>query len=99
MQNTIKSLVISTVTLVALSLTAVAQPPNQDKAQAPSEQSVTTVVESRQGQEAPAQPLVTQEDRLLRTAETPDRPRGESRTMRDQKSRAVEKPLLEVHGF
>lgn len=99
MQNTLKILILSSLALVALSLPSIAEPqaPQTSTIDLP----VNTVVETLEVKEAPRQPLIVQEDvdRDQQQAKTPERPRGESRTNRDQDSRRVEKPLLEVHGF
>ena len=101
MQNIIKNLVVVTLALATLTLSAVAQPQAKEDRPSPVEKPATTViVETLQQREASQQPLVTQEDVDQESVkELQERPRGESRSERDKASRSFEKPLLEVHGF
>lgn len=97
MKNTIQTVLMTSLTIAALSLSSWAQQNPQEPLA--DEQPVTTVIESLSTQPAPERPLITQQDVEKSAAELPDRPRGESRTERDERSRKVEKPLLEVKGF
>lgn len=98
--NTIKSLILSALALATLTLSATADPqtPPSSATSAP-EAPVNAVVETLQVHERPQQPLVVSEDVEKAQRESSERPRGESRTVRDTQSRQSEKPLLEVHGF
>lgn len=99
MQNTIKSLTLSALALTALTLSAIAEPqsPPTNDPEAP----VNAVVETLEVRERPQQPLVVSEDVETdrHNHQTSERPRGESRTVRENQSHKSEKPLLEVHGF
>ncbi len=104
MRNTLNNLILSTLALAALTLTAVAEPASSPSpsgsSRGDSNAPINTVIETLEARPAPEQPLIVQEDiDKDRAAEQTNRPRGESRTARDKASRSLEKPLLEVHGF
>lgn len=96
--TTIKNLTLSILALATLTLSAVAEP--QAAPPTTSEAPVNAVVETLELRERQQQPLIVQEDvEKDRESQQAERPRGESRTLRDTESRQSEKPLLDVHGF
>ena len=99
MKTALKTLILSTATLLALTLSAVAEPPAKEQGQI--EQGATQITETLEVRQQPRQPLVVQEDvadQELEVEKGQERPRGRSRT--DQPGAgSLEKPLLEVHGF
>lgn len=98
MRNTLKTLILTVLALLTLNLASLAEPQPTPPA---AEEPVNAVVETLELRETPTQPLILADDNEKKEvqSEARPRPRGESRTIREQSSQRAEKPLLEVHGF